>query len=67
MHNLSSYFDNSSGIVIADSLSRGEAVPQKMSLRATSFQLMQLEIDIIESPKTRKQRNSSDHFTIQIV
>ena len=67
----SKYFDNSSWIMIADSLSRGEAIPQEMSLRATTFQLMQLragqlEIDIMESPKTGRWRNSSDHFIIQI-
>ena len=72
IHAQSKYFDNSSGIVIADSLTRGEAIPQEMSLRATTFQLMQLiagqlEIDIMESPKTGKRINSSDQFTIQIV
>ena len=72
IHAQSKYFDNSSWIVIADLLSRGEAIPQEMSLRATTFQLMQqwaghLEIDIVESPKTGRRRNSSDHFTIQIM
>ena len=45
--------------VIADSLCWGKAIAQEMSLKATTFQLMQrwaeqLEIDMMTSPKNRK-------------
>ena len=45
--------------VIADSISRIEAIFQEMSLKGTTFQLMQqwagqLEIDMMASPKTGK-------------
>ena len=56
--------------MIADALSRVEAIPQETTLKATTFQLMQqwagqLEIDMMATPKTEKKKYTVSGYISQ--